>query len=287
MSGVPRGYSGEYGRSTRRGCGGPRLLMGLLFAGFALFSYFSQQSTNPVTGEKQYVAVTPEQEVALGLQAAPEMISQFGGVSQDARAQATVEAVGRRVVEQSAARRSEYEYHFTLLGDRNTVNAFALPGGPIFITEALLGRLQTEGQLAGVLSHEVGHVLGRHSAERIAKEQLTQGLTGALVLSTYDPDDPSSARTAQMAMLIGSLIHLKYGRDDELESDRLGVKLMAEAGYDPRSLIAVMEILAQAGGGGGQPEFLSTHPDPGNRAQRIQEAIAAEFPNGLPEGLTP
>ena len=100
------------------------------------------------------------------------------------------------------------------------MNAFALPGGPIFITEALVGRLETEGQLAGVLAHEVGHVIGRHSAERIAKEQLTQGLTGALILSTYDPDDPNSGRTAQMAMLIGSLINLRYGREDELESDR-------------------------------------------------------------------
>jgi predicted Zn-dependent protease len=261
--------------------------MGLLFAGFALFSYFSQQSTNPVTGEKQYVAVSPEQEIALGLQAAPEMIQQFGGVSQDPQASAAVEAVGRRVAEQSAAARSEYEYHFTLLGDRNTINAFALPGGPIFITEALLGRLSTEGELAGVLAHEVGHVLGRHSAERIAKQQLTQGLTGALVLSTYDPDNPNSAGTAQMAMLIGSLINLRYGREDELESDRLGVKLMAEAGYDPRSLIRVMDVLASSREGGGQPEFLSTHPDPGNRKQRIEEAIAAEFPNGVPSGLVP
>lgn len=281
MFGGPRRQAGG------RGCGGPRLLMGLLFAGFALFSYFSQQSTNPVTGEKQYVAVSPEQEIALGLQAAPEMIQQFGGVSQDPQASAAVEAVGRRIAEQSAAARSEYEYHFTLLGDRSTINAFALPGGPIFITEALLSRLSSEGELAGVLAHEVGHVLGRHSAERIAKQQLTQGLTGALVLSTYDPDNPNSAGTAQMAVLIGSLINLRYGREDELESDRLGVKLMAEAGYDPRSLIRVMDVLASSREGGGSPEFLSTHPDPGNRKQRIEEAIAAEFPNGVPAGLVP
>lgn len=283
MFGVPRQRGGGGGR----GCGGPRLIMGLLFAGFALFSYFSQQSTNPVTGEKQYVSVTPEQEIALGLQAAPEMVQQFGGVSQDAQASAAVEAVGQRIVQNSAAGRSEYEYHFTLLGDRNTINAFALPGGPIFITEALLGRLTTEGQLAGVLGHEVGHVLGRHSAERIAKQQLTQGLTGALVLSTYDPDNPNSAGTAQMAMLVGGLINMKFGRDDELESDRLGVRLMADAGYDPRALISVMEILGSSREGGGQPEFMSTHPDPGNRAEKIKEAIAAEFPNGLPAGLTP
>jgi predicted Zn-dependent protease len=283
---VSGGMRGGYG-GARRGGIGPRLIMGLLVAAFAVFSYFSQQTTNPVTGEKQYVSVTPEQEIALGLQAAPEMIQQFGGVSQDAQASAAVAQVGQRIVQQSMAARSDYEYHFTLLGDRQTINAFALPGGPIFITEALLARLQTEGQLAGVLAHEVGHVIGRHSAERIAKQQLTQGLTGALVLSTYDPNDPASGRTAQMAMLVGSLINLKYGRSDELESDRFGVRLMTEAGYDPRALIAVMEVLASSREGGGAPEFLSTHPDPGNRRQKIEEAIAAEFPNGLPAGLVP
>jgi beta-barrel assembly-enhancing protease len=282
VSGLPRRAG-----SGRAGCIQPRLIMGLLVAGFALVSYFTQQTTNPVTGEKQYVAVTPEQEIALGLEAAPEMIQQFGGVSQDAQAAAAVAEVGRRIVQQSIAARSEYEYHFTLLGDRQTINAFALPGGPIFITEALLARLTTEGQLAGVLAHEVGHVIGRHSAERIAKQQLTQGLTGALVLSTYDPDNPGSRGTAQMAMLVGSMINLKYGREDELESDRFGVRLMTEAGYDPRALIGVMEILGSGREGGGSPEFLSTHPDPGNRAERIQEAIAAEFPQGLPGGLVP
>ena len=282
------GMQGGYG-GARRGGGifGPRLIMGLLVAGFALFSYFGQQSTNPVTGEVQHVSVTPEQEIALGLQAAPEMVQQFGGVSQDPQASSAVSQVGERIVRQSDAAKSQYEYHFSLLADPQTINAFALPGGPIFITEALLGRLKTEGQLAGVLAHEVGHVIGRHSAERIAQQQLTQGLTGALVLSTYDPDNPNSTGTAQMAALVGGLISLRYGRADELEADRFGVRLMTEAGYDPNALIGVMEILASSREGGGQPEFLSTHPDPGNRAGKIKEAIAAEFPQGLPAGLTP
>ena len=109
MSGTPRGYGGSSQGTTRRGSGGPRLLIGLLFAGFALFTYFGQQSTNPVTGEKQHVSVSPEQEIALGLQAAPEMVAQFGGVSQDPQAVSAVDAVGRRVVAQSAAARSPYE----------------------------------------------------------------------------------------------------------------------------------------------------------------------------------
>lgn len=268
------------------GCASPRLLMGLAFAAFALFSYFGQRTTNPITGEEQHIAITAEQEVALGLQAAPEMMAAYGGASRNTDAVRAVHAVGSRLVGRTAAARSEYEYSFTLLADPKTVNAFALPGGPVFITEALLARLSTEGELAGVLGHEIGHVIARHSAEQISKQQLTQGLTGALVMSTYDPSNPSSQGAAQMGMLVANLVTLKYGRDDELEADRLGVRLMADAGYDPRALIGVMKVLGESGDGG-QPEFMSTHPDPGNRAGRIEEAIAAEFPQGLPAGLTP
>jgi predicted Zn-dependent protease len=283
VTGVPRG---QYGRRSG-GIGGARLLVGLVMAGFALFSYMNTKSTNPITGEEQHVSIRPEQEIALGLQAAPEMMQQYGGPSDDAQGSAAVQQVGEKIRSTSVAAQSAYEFHFTLLADPQTVNAFALPGGPVFITEALLGRLETEGQLAGVLGHEIGHVIARHSAERIAQQELTQGLTGALVLSTYDPNDPSSANTARIGMLVAGLVSMKYGRQDELEADRLGVKLMTQAGYDPRSLIKVMDILEQAGGGGGQPEFMSTHPSPGNRRQKIEQAIAEEFPQGLPAGLTP
>jgi predicted Zn-dependent protease len=195
--------------------------------------------------------------------------------------------VGKKLVTNSAASQTNYPFEFHLLADDQTVNAFALPGGPVFITAALFKRLETEGQLAGVLGHEIGHVVARHSAQRIAKQELTQGLTGALVMSTYDPNDPSSQRTAQVAMLVGNLVNMKYGREDELQSDTLGVRFMSDAGYDPRALIGVMRILEEASGGGGQPEFFSTHPNPENRIGQIQQAIQENFPNGVPEGLTP
>jgi predicted Zn-dependent protease len=161
------------------------------------------------------------------------------------------------------------------------VNAFALPGGQVFITDALASRLETEGQLAGVFGHEIGHVVARHGAQRIAKSQLTNGLIGAVAVASEDQ------RTAMMAAMIGQLVNMKYGRNDELESDRIGVKMMADAGYDPRAMIRVMEVLAEASKGGAPPEFFSTHPNPENRIGRIQEAIDAEFPNGVPEGLIP
>jgi predicted Zn-dependent protease len=254
---------------------------------FALFSYFKSSVYNPITGEKQHINITEEQEIALGIQAAPQMAAEYGGLHADQRAQAIVDAVGKKLVTNSAASQTNYPFEFHLLADDQTVNAFALPGGPVFITAALFKRLETEGQLAGVLGHEIGHVVARHSAQRIAKQELTQGLTGALVMSTYDPSDPSSQHTAQVAMLVGNLVNMKYGREDELQSDTLGVRFMSDAGYDPRALIGVMSILEQASGGGEQPEFFSTHPNPENRIGRIQQAIQENFPNGVPEGLTP
>jgi beta-barrel assembly-enhancing protease len=264
-----------------------RMLIGLAMAAFAVISYFGSRTYNPVTGENQYVKITEQQEIAMGLQAAPEMARQHGGLHPDAKAQALVDRVGQKLVQSGAARQTNYRYDFHLLADTETVNAFALPGGQVFITAALAQRLQTEGQLAGVLGHEIGHVVARHGAERIAQQELTQGLTGALVLATYDPNNPSSQRTAQVGMMIAQLVNLKYGRDDELESDKLGVRFMADAGYDPRALTGVMKILEAASGGSRQPEFFSTHPNPDNRIGRIQEAVKERFPNGVPQGLTP
>jgi predicted Zn-dependent protease len=259
-----------------RGGGGTRwgrLIIAALIAAFSLITYFSSRQDNPVTGETQYVDITAEQEVALGLQAAPEMAEQFGGLDPDQNAQALVDEIGFGIVENSPAGRSPYEFDFHLLGDEQTINAFALPGGQVFITRALYNRLQTEGELAGVLGHEIGHVVGRHGAEHIAKAKLTEGLTGAAVLATYDPDNPSSMRTAAVAAMIGQLVNLRYGRQDELESDFLGVCFMNDAGYDPNELIRVMQVLAEASQGQSPPEFFSTHPNPENRMQRIQEAI--------------
>jgi len=271
----------------RSGCGCGRLGIAGVIALIAIIGYFGKSSQNPITGEKQYVDLSVDQEVTLGLQAVPEMTAQFGGMDPDPRLQAVVDQVGNEIVRNSAASRSPYEFEFHLLGDRETINAFALPGGQVFITRALFDKLRTPGQLAGVLGHEIGHVVGRHGAEHMAKAKLTQGLTGAGVMATYDPNSPSSASAAMVAQMIGQLVNLKYGRNDEIESDKLGVQFMAESNYDPRAMIEVMNVLKSAGGGRRQPEFFSSHPNPDNRVERIKQAIKAQFPNGLPNGLRP
>jgi predicted Zn-dependent protease len=259
----------------------PRFMIALIIAGIGFLSYYMSRQTNPITGESQSIALTPEQEIALGLQSAPEMAAQFGGVDPDPQVREFVSQVGSRIVQNTVASQTPYEYQFHVLADPQTVNAFALPGGPIFITRGLLSRLHNEAQLAGILGHEVGHVIGRHSAERIAKDQLMQSLIGAVGMAS---DDPYAAQ--QMAALVANMVQMKYGREDEMQSDSLGVHLIVDAGYDPRELITVMEILEEASGGQQQPEFMSTHPNPGNRAAHIQEHIQRRFPNGVPENLS-
>ncbi len=257
-----------------RGCfPGGRILIALVVAVFSVVTYFSTRQDNPVTGETQHIDITVDQEIALGLQAAPEMAQEFGGEDSDPQVQALVDNIGNQIVSASPAGSTDYQFDFHVLVDRQTINAFALPGGQVFITRGLMDRLATEGQLAGVLGHEIGHVVARHSAEQIAKEQLTQGLTGAVVIASYDPDNPASMRTAQVAMVIGQLVNMKYGRDDELEADTLGVCFLNDAGYDPDEMITVMQVLEQASNGQSPPEFFSTHPNPQSRIELIQQAI--------------
>lgn len=272
-------------RSSGRGLSKGRIIIALVMAALALISYFGSREYNPITEQDQYVGISRDQEIALGLQAAPEMAQQHGGLDPSDEAQSFLDDICARLIDNSVARQAEWPYECHLLADEQTINAFALPGGQMFLTAALYDRLETEGQVAGVMAHEIGHVLARHSAQRIAQMQLTQGLTGAAVIATYDPDNPRSQQTAQVAALIGQLVNMRFSRDDELESDRLGVRLMAESGYDPRSLIDVMRVLDEASQGARPPEFFSTHPNPENRVQEIEQAIAAEFPDGVPDGL--
>lgn len=240
-----------------------RIFIGLAIVAFAFYQKCSNSQENPYTGRVQNIDMTSEQEIAIGLQSAPEIAQQYGGLYPDQRMQDLVDAVGNKLVKNSVAKNTPYQYEFHLLADPNTINAFALPGGQVFITYALFSQLN-EAQLAGVLGHEIGHVIGRHSAERIAEGKFWQTISmGASV----------GADAGSVVNGIGQNTLLKNGRGDELESDELGVHFMMNSGYDPYEMINVMEILKAAGGPNRQPEFQSTHPDPENRIERIKEAI--------------
>ncbi|MFD0799223.1 M48 family metalloprotease [Maribacter chungangensis] len=248
----------------RRGSWKIRIFIGLAIVAFAFIQKWSNTETNPYTGRSQHITMTSDQEIAIGLQSAPEMAQQHGGLYPDERIQSFVDAVGNKLVNSSIARDTPYKYDFHLLADDRTINAFALPGGQCFITYALFSQLN-EAQLAGVLGHEIGHVIGRHSAERIADSQTWQTATMGATVGVGD--------LGSIVGGIGQNTLLKNGRDDELESDELGVLFMIQSGYDPYEMIKVMEILKAAGGPNRAPEFQSTHPDPENRIEKIKEAI--------------
>jgi predicted Zn-dependent protease len=255
----------------RRGGLKLRLLIGLIIVAFAYLKKCSQKQENPYTGKVQTISLSPEQEIAIGIQQAPMMANQHGGLYPNNDYQIYIDKIGQRLVDNSIAKNSVYKYEFHLLKDERSINAFALPGGQIFITYALLSRLTddngriNEDMVAGVLGHEIGHVLGKHSNERISEANFWKLITmGASV----------GADLGDLANNIGQQTLLKNGRGDELESDELGVKLMMDAGYNPNYLIDVMEVLKAAAGPNRVPEFQSTHPDPDNRIEHIKNAIA-------------
>ena len=264
---------GVGGVLRNRGCS--RLLIALVIAAVGVIAYMSRTEVNPVTGEKQHVALSVDQEKVLGLEAAPEMANKMGGEvdSSDPRAR-RVQEVGQRVVSRSNAASSPYagNFRFHLLADPETVNAFALPGGQVFITLGLYDKLPNEADLAGVLGHEVGHVIHRHSAEQMAKGQLGAMLSQAVGVAASD-DSGGGQRAAMIAAMVNQMVQLRYGRKDESESDRYGIDAMDSAGYDPKAMLEVMEILKQAGGSQRPPEWLSSHPLPETRIAEIQEYL--------------
>jgi predicted Zn-dependent protease len=265
-----------------------RWIIAIVIALGGIISYYAKTSKNPVTGETQRVALNPQQEMALGLQSAPRMAQQMGGaVDRNDPMQKLVSDVGQRVLHGSEAAKGPYtdNFHYILLADDHTINAFALPGGQVFITRALLTRLQNEAQLAGVLGHETGHVIGRHSAEHLAQSQLGQTLVGAVAVGASNNRDGGYS-TAMIANVVNQMEQLRYSRKDESEADTFGLKYMTEAGYDPRAMLDVMRILKQASASGGGSDIFKTHPNPDARIETITEWLKATFPNGVPSNLT-
>jgi predicted Zn-dependent protease len=224
---------------------------------------------NPVTGKRQLALVSTEQEIALGKEGA-QQITQSIGRYEDPKVQAYVQEIGKRMA--ASSERPELPWSFTVLDDA-TVNAFALPGGPVFVTRGILTHFNSEAEMASVLGHEIGHITARHSVEQISKAQLAQvGLGVGMILSE------DVRQFGQLAGVGLQLAFLKFGRDAERQADELGFKYMTAQSYDPREMANVFTTLARAslarGEGGKLPEWLSTHPDPENRAEKASERAA-------------
>ena len=229
-------------------------------------------ATNPATGRREFSLVTPAQEAAMGREGYQAAIAEFGRYEDESLA-AYVDSIGRRVAR--ASEQPDLPWRFTVLDDP-VVNAFAMPGGYIYVTRGLLAHMQSEAQLAGVLGHEIGHVTARHSARQITKQQIAGlglGIAGAL--------SPSFRQHGTLAEQALGLLMLKYGRDDEHQADDLGVRYAAVAGYDPREIPGTYRTLQRIAERAGQslPVYLSTHPDPGARAERTA-GLAAKAAEG-------
>lgn len=232
-------------------------------------------STNPATGRSQFDMLSPEQEIALGTEAAPQLIQEFGGPIPSPDVQAYVNEVGRRVAATVEPEFADLPWEFHAVNSP-IINAFALPGGKVFVSRGMLEAMTNEAQLAGVLAHEVGHVTARHVNERVT-QQTGLGL-GVAVVGAVIGDGGTSAQIVQAASQIGGDLVLKsFSRDQEHESDTLGLRYMTRAGYSAEGMLQVMQILESAGGGG--VEWLSTHPNPGSRIEEISDAMA-KYPGG-------
>ena len=225
-------------------------------------------ATNPATGKKEVSLMSEAQEIALGQQMDPEIRREMG-VYDDANLQAYVRSVGTRLARQSE--RPELPWHFTVL-DAPAVNAFALPGGYIYITRGILPFLRDETQLAGVLGHEIGHVTARHSAQQYTK--VTGATLGLTLLSIFVPEARPLEGVAEQAL---GVLFLKYGRDDELQADRLGVRYTSAADWSPVGVAGMLSTLGRldqaSGSRKGVPNWLSTHPAPEDRVEQIQPVI--------------
>jgi predicted Zn-dependent protease len=220
------------------------------------------------------------EQAALGAQTAPQFTQEMGGKIPSPQLQSYVDGIGKKLAALTEGDAPSYPWEFNLV-NTSDINAFALPGGKVFFTRGLAERLTTEAQMAGVIGHEIGHVAAEHGAQRIAKETLFSGAAGVAGVIVGS----SSNKTVQELGTIGvpalsaggSLVLLKYGRNEELEADRLGVRYMTKAGYNPHGQLEVMQLLQKLSAGSSQPTILSTHPDPAARIDQIQQLLAGDY----------
>jgi predicted Zn-dependent protease len=224
---------------------------------------------NPATGKRQLSLIGESQEVAMGLEADGAIVAQMGLYGGD-DLQDYVQGIGSKMA--AVSERPQLDWTFRVVND-GAVNAFALPGGYIYITRGIMTHLNSEAELATVVGHEIGHVTARHSVNQMSKAQLAQmGLGVGVALS------PELAQFGQYAEMGLGLMFLKFGRDDERQSDDLGLRYMVKAGYDPRPSPKVFDMLddvSRASGGDRLPGWMSTHPAPENREAFLESRVSA------------
>lgn len=240
-------------------------LLALALAGAATLS---SCAVNPATGARQFTLYSEAQEIEMGREYDPQITAEMG-LYPDEALQRYIQELGSRLAAHSE--RPNLPWTFRVLDDP-VVNAFALPGGYIYVTRGILAHIGSEAELAGILGHEIGHVTARHSVGRMSTQQLAQ--LGLAIGTALRPDLEGIANVAGAGLQVA---FLKYGRDDERQADELGLRYMLRGNYDPREMPQVFDMLDRVtkdAGGGGTPEWLSTHPNPGNRRERMEQLVA-------------
>jgi predicted Zn-dependent protease len=232
--------------------------------------------TNPATGERNLNFISTEQEISLGTQAEPQFLSEYGGEIPSAEVRAYVSDLGQRLAAVSERRDLPWEFHVI---DSSVINAFALPGGKVFMSRGLMEKLNSEAELAGVLGHEIGHVTAQHIGQQMSQAMAVQGLATAVGVAGQATNNDYLAALGVGTQAGGTLYLLKFGRDQESQADELGVRYMARLGYNPMGQVRVMEVLKAASGGGGGIEMLQTHPLPETRIKRLTKHIQQTFPD--------
>lgn len=230
----------------------------IVICSIAAVSLFNGCARNPVSGKKEIVLMSEEQEIAMGKEADPQIIAEFG-LYEDKGLQTYLSQVGAKIA--AVSHRKNITYNFRLL-DAELINAFALPGGYVYFTRGIMAHFNNEAELMGVLGHEVGHVAARHSVSQQRNQLFGQlGLIAGMVLV---PDLAPFAESAQQGL---GLLFLKFGRDAEKQSDELGVEYSSRLGFDAKEMAEFFKTLERQDEQRGSviPEMLSTHPNPGNR----------------------
>lgn len=225
-------------------------------------------STNPATGKRQLNFIPESQEIAMGKEADGQIIASMG-LYPDDELQSYIQELGSRLA--AASERPHLPWTFRVIDDP-LVNAFALPGGYVYVTRGIMAHLESEAELVGILGHEIGHVTARHGVNRMSKQQLLGlGLGVGMIAS------PKLARFGDLAQSGLGLLLLKYSRDDERQSDELGLRYALRTNFDPRhvpEVFGLLERVSQASGGGRAPSWLATHPDPGQRREWLRAEVA-------------
>ena len=268
------------GRQRRRG-GGIRWWILLLFAGYAAYYWFSNRTVDPYTGEKVLIDrdLTAEQEETLGLQAFEQIVAQEQVVDPETEIARQIRSIADRLIEKIdevegalAAEHGlpaqgfyrEFDWEVQVL-DSPQVNAFALPGGKMAVYTGLVPVTENADAMAAVMGHEIAHALQRHGAQRMTEQKLAQIGQMAGAASGMD----AGQMQAVMAVY-GYGRALPYARKHETEADYVGLMLMAAACFDPHEAIPLWERMQEASGGQSQPEFASTHPNPGTRIENLE-----------------